>query len=163
MTHFRSGDRPCTPTSIAVPRINSLAPKVARYVASNLRKQFQRIIPDLLTYQYCFYDNSLRQNCFSHILVCCTRLSPYYYTILNILLTEPSDYTTVEQRVTFAPEETEQVVAVNIATDNIVESEEQFTARLADPSPRVDLNEGVAAVHITDSSSKLLRGTLLWN
>ena len=68
----------------------------------------------------------------------------------------------MEQRVTFAPEETEQVVPVNITTDNIVETEEQFTARLANPSPRVDLNGGVVAVHITDSSSKLLRGTLLW-
>ena len=67
----------------------------------------------------------------------------------------------MEQRVTFAPEETEQVVPVNIATDNIVESEEQFTVRLANPSPGVDLNEGVAVVYITDSSSKLLRGTLL--
>ena len=69
----------------------------------------------------------------------------------------------MEQRVTFASEETEQVVPVNITTDNIVETEEQFTVCLANPSPRVDLNEGVAAVHITDSSSKLLRGTLLWN
>ena len=51
----------------------------------------------------------------------------------------------------------------SFSTDNIVEGVEQFTARLANPSPRVDLNEGVAAVHITDSSSKLLRGTLLWN
>ena len=69
----------------------------------------------------------------------------------------------MEQRVTLVPEETEQVVPVNITTDNIVETEEQFTVRLANPSPRVDLNEGVAAVHITDSSSKLPRGTLLWN
>ena len=69
----------------------------------------------------------------------------------------------MEQRVTFAPEETEQVVPVNITTDNIVETEEQFTVCLANPSLRVDLNEGVAAVHITDSSGKLLRGTLLWN
>ena len=69
----------------------------------------------------------------------------------------------MEQRVTFAPEETEQVVPVNITTDNIVETEEQFTVCLTNPSPRVDLNEGVAAVHITDSSGKLLRGTLLWN
>ena len=69
----------------------------------------------------------------------------------------------MEQRVTFAPDETEQVVPVNITTDNIVETEEKFTVCLTNPSPRVDLNEGVAAVHITDSSSKLLRGTLLWN
>ena len=69
----------------------------------------------------------------------------------------------MEQRVTFAPKETEQVVPVNITTDNIVETEEQFTVRLANPSPRVDLNEGVAAVHITNSSSKSLTGTLLWN
>ena len=67
----------------------------------------------------------------------------------------------MEQTVTFAPEETEQVVPVNITTDNIVESEEQFTARLANPSPGVDLNGGVAAVHITEIASKLLRGTLL--
>ena len=69
----------------------------------------------------------------------------------------------MEQRVTFAPEETEQVVPVNITTDNIVEIEEQFTVCLANPSPSVDLNEGVAVVYITDSSGKLLRGTLLWN
>ena len=50
---------------------------------------------------------------------------------------------------------------MNIATDGIVESEERFTARLANPSPGVDLNEGVAVVYITDCSGKLLRGTLL--
>ena len=97
-------------------------------------------------------------NCFPTLYVGFTRLSPYY----TLLLTAPSDYTSVEQRVTFAPEETEQVVTVTTTTDNIVEGVEQFTARLANPSPRVDLNEGMAVVHITDDSSKLLRGTLLW-
>ena len=70
-----------------------------------------------------------------------------------------SDITTaVEMRgVTFAPEETELFVAVNVSQlDNSVDGVEQFMASLTNTSPRVDLGERVATIAVVmENQSKV--------
>ena len=70
-----------------------------------------------------------------------------------------SDITTaVEMRgVTFAPEDTEQFVAVNVSqSENSVDGVEQFMASLTNISARVDLGYSVATIAVVmETQSKV--------
>ena len=76
---------------------------------------------------------------------------------LNIS-TDPADFTgQTNTMVTFAPNETVQIVNVSVVNDNTLESTEMFTAMLtAAPGSMVMIGAATATATITDDDSKPL-------
>ena len=74
---------------------------------------------------------------------------------LNIS-TDPADFTgQTNTMVTFAPNETVQIVNVSVVNDNTLESTEMFTAMLtATPGSMVMIGAATATATITDDDSK---------
>ena len=84
---------------------------------------------------------------------------------VSVSLPAPSDYTSIPAvNVTFAPEQTEQLVLLTTIPDSTVEGRESLSAVLSDASAGVTIRRETANITITEDTCKLyLLHCILWD